>query len=92
VSTLEDDIKLLREEFGKLRGDLSKITDTLENTVKNGSAEAVHLARGAVDELKHDASKAANGVSKTIESAPLNSAIVALGAGVVLGLLLSPKR
>jgi ElaB/YqjD/DUF883 family membrane-anchored ribosome-binding protein len=88
MNNLEDDFKHLREELTQLRGDIGKIAETLEHTVKNGGSEAARLAHDAVDEIKTDANKAAKSVSKTIESQPLNSAIVALGAGVVLGLML----
>jgi ElaB/YqjD/DUF883 family membrane-anchored ribosome-binding protein len=56
--------------------------------VKNGGSEAARYARDTVGDLKHDAAKTAKSVTKSIESQPLNSAIIALGAGVVLGLML----
>jgi ElaB/YqjD/DUF883 family membrane-anchored ribosome-binding protein len=86
--SLDDDFKHLRDELSQLRDDFNKIADTLEHTVKNGGSEAARYARDTVDDIKHDATKTAKSVTKTIESQPLNSAVIALGAGVVLGLML----
>ena len=91
-SEVDMDIKELRAELVQLRKDFARLTDTLEDTARHGAAEAKEKVRETVESLRGDASKAARHLTHEIESNPITGAVAAFGVGVVLGLLLGPKR
>jgi ElaB/YqjD/DUF883 family membrane-anchored ribosome-binding protein len=91
-SEMDMDIKELRDELIQLRKDFAKLTDTLEATAKHGAAEAKEKVRETVSGLRGEAEDAAERLSHKIEANPIQGALSAFGIGVVLGLLLSPRR
>ena len=86
------DIKELRSELAQLRKDFAKLTTTLEETARHGAAEARARVRDTVDTLKQDATRAARQVTDEIEKNPITGALAAFGVGIMLGLLLGPRR
>ena len=92
ASDMDMDIKALREELIQLRKDFAKLTDTLEETARHGAAEAKEKVRETYDSLKSEATGAAEKLSHKIETNPVQGALSAFGIGLVLGLLLSPRR
>jgi ElaB/YqjD/DUF883 family membrane-anchored ribosome-binding protein len=92
AADVDMDIKELRTEFVQLRKDFAKLTHTLEETARHGAAEARARVSDTVGGLRQDADKAARLVTDEISKNPVTGALAAFGIGVVLGLLLGPRR
>jgi len=89
---VDTDIRQLRQELVQLRKDLGQLTTTLEKTAHDGTAEAKDRLRSTVESLRAEATGAAERVSHEIEEKPITGALAAFGVGVVIGLLLGPRR
>jgi ElaB/YqjD/DUF883 family membrane-anchored ribosome-binding protein len=81
------DLKTLRSDVAKLRGDLSKIGDTLQDLVQHRGADVVDRVQEFGGKMRDEAKKRVQSVTDEIEERPVASAFVAFGAGVVLGML-----
>jgi ElaB/YqjD/DUF883 family membrane-anchored ribosome-binding protein len=89
---VDTDIRQLRAELVQLRKDLGTLTTTLEKTAQDGTAEAKERIHRTVDSLRAEASGAAERVSHEIEENPITGALAAFGVGIMIGLLLGPRR
>ena len=92
TTDVDSDIRQLRQELVQLRKDLGQLTTTLEKTARDGTAEAKDRVRSTVESLKAEATDAAERVSHQIEEKPVTGALAAFGVGIVIGLLLGPRR
>ena len=79
------DLEALAEELRQLRNDLHKVAKTTERLVKDAGEEAVEMGEDTWRSAKEK-------VERKIEERPLGSAAIALGIGVVLGLLVGGRR
>jgi ElaB/YqjD/DUF883 family membrane-anchored ribosome-binding protein len=88
----QDDLKTLRAELAQLRADFGKIAETMQNIVKDGSADAIGRARQAAEKLREDVSQKTERLAQEIEQRPLTAALTAFGIGLVLGLLFGGRH
>lgn len=93
----------LSTDFATLRGDLAKLTETVSNLVKNQTDNAGTTVRTAIgqarDTISTTASQATDRVTSisnefesSIERNPLTAVLIALGVGVVAGMLTTSRR
>jgi ElaB/YqjD/DUF883 family membrane-anchored ribosome-binding protein len=75
----------LTRELNRLRTDLDRIAKATETLVRNAGDEAFDVGREAFNSARDN-------LERKIEERPLSAAAIALGAGIVLGLLFGTRR
>ena len=85
-------IEKLIEEIKNLRGDFSRVSETLVGRAREQTAEAAARVRHAAEDTWSEARGAAAGVAGRIEDQPLAATAIAFGIGMLLGLLLTGRR
>ena len=86
------DFEALFDELKQLRADLAKVAKVTESLVKHAGGEATDFATEAGEQAWKKAKGSFEDVTKQIEERPLGSAAIALGVGVLLGLIVSGRR
>jgi len=95
----ERDYTQLETEFAKLREDVASLTEALKDVAANeargvsdafrmGLDSAAKQARHASKRVKSGAHDAAESIQASVEEHPISSVLVALGVGVVVGMML----
>jgi len=84
---IEADLETLRREMGQMRTDFAKLSETLQNVVRHGGAEALDKLRHSTDRVKDEIKRGSEGLTHEIEERPVTAALVAFLGGVVLGAL-----
>ena len=95
---VEEATQDLSADLNALREDISKLTETVAKLVKAEAAATTDAVYGAVDAARQrlavgasDAGQRLAGASSDLEAAitrnPLTAVLVALGAGLIIGLL-----
>lgn len=93
----------LSTDFATLRGDLAKLTETVTTLVRNQSDNAGQTVRTAIGQARETISSTANQATdrvtslgnefeSSIERNPLTAVLIALGVGVVAGMLTGHRR
>ena len=85
-------IDKLFEEIKKLRGEVSRMSDSVVDRARQQTAEAAARVRHAAEDGWADAKGAAADVAGRIEDQPLAATAIAFGVGILLGLLLTARR
>jgi ElaB/YqjD/DUF883 family membrane-anchored ribosome-binding protein len=86
------DVAALQTEIKQLRADFAKIAGTLRDIASNSTAAAEHRVQASSDNVWTEVKRQANSVTREIEQNPVAAALTALGAGILLGLLLNRHR
>ena len=89
---VQEDIRVLREQFEQMQKDLGALTGTLGRLADDAGDEARERLRGAAEEMRAEARQAQAAVSSEIEQRPFTSVLVALVVGLMLGALFSSRR
>lgn len=92
TTATEADVNELQSEIKQLRADFAKVTETLQNLLRHGGAEAVGKAQDTAEKLWAEARSKAQGLTAEIEEKPVTAALTAFGIGVVLGMLFCGRR
>lgn len=92
TSATEADLQALKAEIKQLRADFGNVAVLLKDTARHGSAEAGEKVRATAERAWHEVGNKAAGLTQKIEEQPVNSALAALGIGVLLGFLLTGRR
>jgi ElaB/YqjD/DUF883 family membrane-anchored ribosome-binding protein len=79
------DLEALTKELGRLRADLDRIAGATETLVRHAGDEAMDAGREGFDNAREN-------IERRIEERPLSAAVIALGAGIVLGLIFAGRR
>jgi ElaB/YqjD/DUF883 family membrane-anchored ribosome-binding protein len=93
----------LGEDFASLRDDIAKLTASVTDLVRNQASSAASTMAGAVDQARQTVSdtavdaqnrvkSAAGEFEASIERNPLTAVMVALLAGIVVGVFTSTRR
>lgn len=82
--TTTADLAALTKELERLRNDLSKVAKATESLVRNARDDAMEMGGEVWESAKEK-------VERRVEEHPLQSAAIALGVGVVLGMLFSRR-
>jgi ElaB/YqjD/DUF883 family membrane-anchored ribosome-binding protein len=85
----EKDLKELRKEYASLKSDIAKMSETISKLSHDGLAEGRKRVRSAARQSGERARETWGAVENEIEERPVTSLAIALGAGFVLGKLLS---
>jgi ElaB/YqjD/DUF883 family membrane-anchored ribosome-binding protein len=88
-TTTEKDLKELRSEYASLKSDLAEMSKTIANLANDGIDEGSKRVRSVARHSRDRARETLGAVENEIEERPITSVAVALGAGFVLGKLLS---
>ncbi len=88
----DPDIRTLRADVAKLRADLAKIGDTLQDIAQARGAEAIDRVQQIGEKVRDETKRRVQSVADEIEERPVTAALVAFGAGVILGMLFSGRR
>lgn len=86
-SAVDSDLNQLRTEVAQLRGDLSRIADTLQNLARHGASEAIDQAQKSKADLQEAVRSKVAGLAEEIEEKPLTAALTSFAIGVFLGAL-----
>ena len=86
-TSLESDVEALAAEVKELRGAIDKIVNLLGQTARDGGDEAYRVARETGERYWEDAKTRADDIVHQIEEKPVQSTLIALGVGLVVGLL-----
>lgn len=79
------DLAALTEQLAKLRTDLDKVSKAAETLLRSAGADAVETGSAAWASAKET-------LERKIEERPIGAAAIALGIGVILGLLFGGRR
>jgi ElaB/YqjD/DUF883 family membrane-anchored ribosome-binding protein len=79
------DPEALTKELNRLRADLDRIARATETLVRNTGEEASDVGREAF-------TSARDNIERKIEERPLSAAAIALGVGIVLGMMFGRRR
>lgn len=85
----EKDLKELRSEYASLKSDLAEMSKTIGDLASDGIDEGSKRVRSAARHSRDRARETLGAFENEIEERPITSLAVALGAGFVLGKLLS---
>lgn len=88
----EKDFDSLLKELNKLREDMSKLSDTVKQTVRNAGDDAINEARAAGKKAWSQAEGHAESIMDQIEEKPLQAALIAFAVGALLGFLFGGRR
>lgn len=99
ASSMERDFAQVQEELTRLRADVASLTDSLKDvaahqaegladSVRHGLDGAAQRVKGASKRLRAGAQEAADQLQSNVEEHPIPSVLLALGLGVVVGLLM----
>lgn len=100
IGTHADD---LSSDFATLRGDLAKLTDTVSTLVRNQTDNAGNTVRTAIGQARETIHSTANQATDRVTALgdefeasigrnPLTAVLIALGVGVVAGMLTGHRR
>ncbi|MBY0509195.1 MAG: hypothetical protein K2P94_03495 [Rhodospirillaceae bacterium] len=92
TSAVDSDLTQLRTEVSQLRGDMSRIMETLQNLVRHGAADIADRAQGSKADLQDAVRSKAAGLAQEIEEKPLTAALTSFAIGVFLGALVGGRR
>ncbi len=98
IKPVEEASQDFAAEFASLRDDVAKLSSSLSEFIRTHSAATTNTVSDVVDNARHKisgvASKAQDRVTgattdleATIERNPLTAVLIALGAGILVGLL-----
>lgn len=82
--TRKADLDALNAQLNRLRADLAKVADATEKLVRNAGEDALESGEEMWESAKER-------VERHIEEQPLKTAAIAMGIGVVLGMLFSRR-
>jgi ElaB/YqjD/DUF883 family membrane-anchored ribosome-binding protein len=85
-------LEKLVEEIKSLRGDFSRISESVVGRARQQTTEAAARVRHAAEDTWSEAKGAAAGVAERIEDQPLAATAIAFGIGMLLGMLLTGRR
>jgi len=81
----------LRSDVDTLRDDIVKLTSTLETLLGHQIDRAQHSAHDLTERISDEFSTAKNWVETRVQERPAQSCAVALGVGVLAGVLLTRR-
>jgi ElaB/YqjD/DUF883 family membrane-anchored ribosome-binding protein len=79
------DLAALTKELNRLRADLDRVARATETLVRDAGEEALDAGREAWGSAREN-------IERKIEERPLGAAAVAIGIGIVLGMLFGGRR
>lgn len=85
----EKDLKELRNEYASLKSDLAEMKETISKLASDGIIEGRERVRDTARQSRDRARETLGAFENEIEERPITSLAVALGAGFILGKLLS---
>jgi ElaB/YqjD/DUF883 family membrane-anchored ribosome-binding protein len=88
---IDNDLEALRGDIGKMRADLTKLSETLQNLIRHGGSEAFDKVRQSTDWMKDEVRKTGQSLTKEIEERPVAAVVAAFIAGMVLGALFNRR-
>lgn len=88
----EEDTAKISEEVSGLKAELSKLIETVSEFVRTRGHDAAVKLQGTAEETWAGAKDKLDTVNKKIHEEPLAATAIAFGIGLVIGLLVSPKR
>jgi len=91
-TALEHDLKKLQADFAELRGDLTKLTQSLGDTLRHGTAGPASGAQARASEIQDDLKRKVHAVTDHIETKPIASALASFVVGLVLGMAVNGHR
>jgi len=102
-SRLQDDVRVLKEDFGQLRTDMADLMQTLVDATKSEAGDArkrledeasqrLAQMRDGIEEARRQGERAAATVEQKIEDRPFLSVVGAFGVGLLVGKLLDGRK
>jgi ElaB/YqjD/DUF883 family membrane-anchored ribosome-binding protein len=87
-----EDTAKLSEEMSGLKAEFAKIAETVSDFVSQHGKEAAAKIQGTAEEGWNEAKKKIDCVNTKIHEEPVTAAAIALGIGIVLGLIFGRRR
>jgi ElaB/YqjD/DUF883 family membrane-anchored ribosome-binding protein len=87
-----EDVKKLTDDMSELKAGFTRIAETLADLVRQRSEDAATRLQGTAEETWSEAKETFEGVKKRIHDEPVTASVIALGIGLLLGLILFGGR
>lgn len=91
-SATERDFDTLLKELNKLRDDMSKLSEVVQQTVRSAGDDVLNEARARGKKAWAQAEGHAESIIDQIEEKPLQAALIAFAIGAFLGFLFGGRR
>lgn len=88
ATNVEKDVEDLKSQFGELRSDVSRLTDTIKRLYGDSAEEGRESVREAAARSREQARQSVGALESEIGERPLTSIAAAFGAGFIIGKLL----
>ena len=82
----------LSEEMNGLKAEFAKIADTIGDFIGQHGKDAAARLQGSAEEGWNEAKKRIDTVNAKIHEEPVTAAAIALGVGILLGLIFGRRR
>jgi ElaB/YqjD/DUF883 family membrane-anchored ribosome-binding protein len=82
------ELEELKQEFARLRADMSELTETLKRLARSTAEEGRERLRSTAEQSREHARQRWDSIEREIEQRPMTSVAIALGIGFILGKLL----
>ena len=88
---IDADLESLRNDIGKMRADLTKLSESFQSLLRHGGSEAYEKVRDSAGRVRDEVWKTGQTLTKEIEERPVASAVTAFIAGMILGALFTRR-
>jgi ElaB/YqjD/DUF883 family membrane-anchored ribosome-binding protein len=88
---IDADLEALKDDIGKMRADLTKLSESFQSLLRHGGTEAYDRVRESAERMRDEVWKTGQSLTKEIEGRPVASAVTAFIAGMFLGALFSRR-
>ena len=89
---VEKEFSVLNSDVKNLRADLARLSDTVTDLARKRGGEALEAGRQFASDVGQELQDRTRSVGQAIEDKPLTASMIAFGAGVLLGTILSGRR
>jgi ElaB/YqjD/DUF883 family membrane-anchored ribosome-binding protein len=88
---IDADLEALRNDIGKMRADLTRLSETLQDLLLQGGSDVIDKLRESTEWVKSEAKRTGQTLTQEIEERPIAAVIIAFIAGMVLGALFNRR-
>ena len=91
-TSVDIDLKKLREELAQLSDEVSKIAGTVRRSMSKDGAEALSNVKDCAEDVQRKIKHQLHSVTDQIEEKPIASALTSFAVGVLLGMVFNGRR
>ena len=88
----DEDTAKISEEVSGLKAEFAKVAESVKDFLRTRGQDAAAKIQGTAEETWSEAKGKLDDVKRKIHEEPVAATLIALGVGIVLGLLFSGRR